>query len=302
MFDKQSILANFPGWTEFKADPRVTRRKNAFIAETMRQFVKINPKSRIKIVGLDGANVGASIRKYPWLGDILEWVQNGSIVEYLLIAPSPLTKRLLKGELSNKRNSLTVLTIDRQKTMSDSVREKLKVFRTFHFGLFLEPKQLWIEENHFPGVTHATDCAYADESTLRSHTEFFEFLEQTFEQLKNQFGRSLFDEPIFTVSWEQFFEDQSLSRGERDALLRRFAKAARQDHERAIRVRVFEENIPTAKRDLKDYLRNGSFCIEDSDGPVELLLESRGPRERLDKISKPSIEAIQELDELLERC
>jgi len=117
-------------------------------------------KSRILILGNDGPNIAK--HDYPWLKDLKNWIQEGCDVSYLLLNPSPAAIKRLKAEFAgccNAKTGIQIYTIDRANVLPEDAK-RLKQWETFHFVVFENPSQLWVEGYHASGKTVALDCAY----------------------------------------------------------------------------------------------------------------------------------------------
>jgi len=150
----------------------VVRKEKATIAHNLRDFVEgINPSSLALIVGNDGVN--ARTPDYPWLELLGQWMDNGCQIEYLLVAANDLTISLLTGlNRSHPKGSLKVCMPDWTRALPKDTEVWLREWRTFHFIVFENPKQLWIECCHRPGELQAERCAFFPEAAAKSTALF----------------------------------------------------------------------------------------------------------------------------------
>jgi hypothetical protein len=122
----------------------------------------IGAGSRVQIVGNDGANIFA--KDYPWPGILDLWLSKGCDVDYLLLNPSRYALSVLGkvagSHLENDDGTLAVFQVKGDCSPTKDVADYLRQWERFHFAVFENPKQLWIESCHEPGRTSASDCYY----------------------------------------------------------------------------------------------------------------------------------------------
>ena len=144
--------------------------------------------SRAYIVGNDGINV--STDNYPWVNLLRQWLEKGCDISYLLQNPEDKTleklRSLVQGK-DTKRGRLQVFRIDGDAKKDSSTEEYLKQWETFHFAVFENPKQLWIETCHEPGKTWAHDCYYFSPKTAEQ-TPLLEVYKSRFDHVIENCG------------------------------------------------------------------------------------------------------------------
>ena len=130
----------------------------ANIATTLDPNVEIHPDSKAFIVGNDGPNLTA--KDYPWIGILGKWLHTGCDINYLLLEPSEKTLDVFRPLLkANNPGKLSVYGIDRNAASTEAVA-MIKQWKTFHFAVFENPRQLWVESDHKPQDTEARDCYF----------------------------------------------------------------------------------------------------------------------------------------------
>lgn len=155
--DEDSELESLPVFS--LRQPGVVPIPTANIATDLKERVEIQRGSRAFIVGYDGPNLSAD--NYPWIEMLEEWLKKGCEITYLLIKPTErATNALLSLVPSEAAGKLSVYTVSEPSKDSGSAAEFINQWRTFHFGIFEEPRQLWVEGCHEPGVTVAKDCFF----------------------------------------------------------------------------------------------------------------------------------------------
>lgn len=144
--------------------------------------------SEILIVGNDGENVTSEC--YPWTNNLKDWVKRGNTIKYLLVNPTQKAIDQLRevcNELIGTKGSLEVLTINRELSIEKPDEEFIKRWISFHFVTFDNPKQLWVEENHPPSSTEATDCTYYPPS-IAGDVALWGILKRQFEIITSKYG------------------------------------------------------------------------------------------------------------------
>jgi len=142
----------------------IQRYPEAQIATTLNPLVvdHVNERSSIVILGNDGPNV--SEPDYPWKVYLKEWLEAGSEISYLMFDPSEATKIILK-ELSDDFPGM----FRAYKILGD----RFDRYRTCqHFALFQNPKMLWIEGEHLPETTTASDCSFFPEGVAERSMDY----------------------------------------------------------------------------------------------------------------------------------
>ncbi|MEI8341632.1 MAG: hypothetical protein WCH43_08880 [Verrucomicrobiota bacterium] len=117
---------------------------------------------RLDVVGFDGPNIAKL--DYPWVSEYLEpWISKGLHIRYLLIKPSDGAKTRLTDLIERTKNdegTLEVHILDTSKAREMSGCDFAEDWERFHFAVFNDPPQLWIENDHPPGETFAEGCVY----------------------------------------------------------------------------------------------------------------------------------------------
>jgi hypothetical protein len=138
----------------------------ANIATDLEPIVKVHSGSKAFIVGYDGANLSAP--DYPWVRILKEWLDAGCDVTYLLLNPSPKSLEALAPlSITKTSGRLCVYGIDKSKAGSPRTLEMINQWRAFHFAIFEDPRQLWVECDHQPGDTKARDCYFFPEDVAK---------------------------------------------------------------------------------------------------------------------------------------
>jgi hypothetical protein len=117
--------------------------------------------SVVHIVGNDCANLSGSYTH--WMKLLEAWISRGCTIRYLVRSLSTESLQLLSS-LASKRGKnggrLEVFKIKDLRKARPDMRALLNKWRTFHFVVFENPRQLWIETSHQPGNTYAEDCFF----------------------------------------------------------------------------------------------------------------------------------------------
>ena len=123
---------------------------------------KVESGTEIRVLEYDLSPRGLIFRSYDWQKVLNEWLEKGAQVD--------LFAQTLQGNdlrqtinLMKKHPGLDVYDISRVTIGIDweSNRENLiDGFKDFHFTLFYNPRQLWIERRHQPGKGYMRDCEY----------------------------------------------------------------------------------------------------------------------------------------------
>lgn len=141
--------------------------KTAAIATLMAPLVSKNLKegSRVRVVGNDSPNLCAE--DYPWKDHLLNWLERGVKVDYLLTAPSQKSLNVLKQlkeKASDHGDGLRVwFVVDDPSTLdalSEVDRQWLERLMETHFAVFENPSQLWLEADHPRESTDANGCVF----------------------------------------------------------------------------------------------------------------------------------------------
>ena len=135
--------------------------KEAHIAENLLPRVKdrIQDDSKIRIVGGCGANLAED--DYPWYSALEGWLDRGCEIDYLMVAPDgPEVSKLLADLTERGGGRFRGFGLRGSEQLAEDDRETAEQWRTFHFCVFENPSQLWVETNHPEGSTDAYGCYF----------------------------------------------------------------------------------------------------------------------------------------------
>jgi len=115
-------------------------------------------ETEIKIIGADGEY---AYNKPSWLETIDLWMNEGNTISYLLINPSQNALSVFKKLKDKYPKRFYLDTVRTDKDLKDEkANELVRKYEKFHFALFENPRQMWIEGYHPRGVDIAYDCEY----------------------------------------------------------------------------------------------------------------------------------------------
>jgi hypothetical protein len=258
MGDRDILAKRMPQWKSVKAEieaeapphcrsaPIITKGGITFyrcagIATTLQEQKDLkSPNDVVKIVGLDGTNVVTG-SGYPWHNILEKWLNRTISVHYFFWMPNSPTKRLLKTT-ALKHSNLRVFVANHQA----KVTEFQRIFRTFHFVLISEPRQMWIEEQHGPGRTFAENCYFFNTEATHRYDDLWRSLDSSFDQLIAQTGVALPTIPTYILDWDFLTESESDPIGELVNILKR----ASADKEEAIIIRHLPEESAFIQKSL----------------------------------------------------
>jgi hypothetical protein len=142
--------------------------RRATIAHNLRAVADpfVGGSTTLAVVGNDLPNVADN--GYPWATEFLpQWIDRGLTVRYMALAPSDqalVSLRLLSERFGEKFQVRRVRADLQRDALAANLAQQWK---TFHFAVFENEPQLWLEMNHPAGQIVAEDCYYFDPSTAR---------------------------------------------------------------------------------------------------------------------------------------
>jgi len=139
------------------------------------------------VIGNDSPNLSAP--RYPWPNDLKRWLSEKKCsIRYLLLNPSAESLRSLadiKKQVGGER--LSVFILKKNPKLEGEWLDIIKQWETFHFALFDNPRQMWVETEHKPGVTDASGCYFLSPE-LASESGVYEVLKGRFEYAVNHYA------------------------------------------------------------------------------------------------------------------
>ena len=171
------------------------RKAEIATAAPLQKNKNIKAESKIHIVGNDGANLKSV---YPhWLPLLQSWLTVGCEIRYLLLEMEDsifqALHRLRKDNLGSGK--LRVYTINNDRPLPKEVRDLVQRWRTFHFAIFENPRQLWIEMNHQPQKTHADNC-YFIPTKLAEKPGILDVYKSQFDFVISRAGKLVYEIPL----------------------------------------------------------------------------------------------------------
>jgi hypothetical protein len=162
--------------------------EKATIAHNLREVADPHVKagSILSVVGNDLPNV--SSEAYPWASKYLpEWLERGAEVRYFAIQPSAQALAKL-FELTRRFGAKFQVRVLKVTAQGDPTASRLAAqWRTFHFAVFENAPQLWVEMNHPAGQTEALDCYYFAPDKAKD-MPLFETCRRRFNWMFEEFG------------------------------------------------------------------------------------------------------------------
>ncbi len=125
----------------------------------------------IRVVGYDGANFDPTYVG-EWSKLLKEWATEGAQIRYFVQDPTALTRRTLYSLFKETGGRITAFVPGTPEHYTEAEKAVLKRWERQHFVVFEGPDQLWLEGDHSPGETFATDCRYYRPGDAAEQVEF----------------------------------------------------------------------------------------------------------------------------------
>ena len=147
----------------------------ANIADHMTPRVRrhITDQSTIRVVGADCHYLE---HREKWAENLRSWLERGCQIDYLVSQPSANAHGVLRdihSEYPERFHFRDVVDLD--DSISAENKKRLKELRTFHFVLFDNPRQIWIEGNHPEESLQAFDCEYVPPKRAQRDDRYEEY-------------------------------------------------------------------------------------------------------------------------------
>jgi hypothetical protein len=118
----------------------------------------VGAKTRISVVGYDLPNVTAA--DYPWLGRLRDWMERGAKVRYIAQKVSDEAREKLAVLAAEYPGQFELRVLAADEALDDRARKLAAQWKTFHFVVFENEPQLWVEMFHPAAVCEAHECYY----------------------------------------------------------------------------------------------------------------------------------------------
>lgn len=163
--------------------------KVATIATTLRQDAEssVSERTILRVVGNDLPNVADPL--YTWSKNCLpDWLQRGVEVRYFALNPSEQAVQNLA--LLSENGNLKAKRLAGIEKLDETAKRCSAQWKTFHFAVFENSPQLWVEMSHRPDQKTASDCYYFGPE----HAEklfLYEDCKSDFDHMFDNFGSDL---------------------------------------------------------------------------------------------------------------
>jgi hypothetical protein len=145
--------------------------------------------SSVDLIGNDGPNLNVPGNpEYPWFDALVEWAKQGCTIRYLLLDPSPGAQEALariKSIVGEGR--FNAFKLKKDEKIKGEWADIVKDWERFHFVLFNNPKQLWVETDHQRGDPSASGCYFLP-PPLVEKAGIYEVLKSRFDYVVNRFA------------------------------------------------------------------------------------------------------------------
>lgn len=149
----------------------------------------IKEGTTIRIVGNDGENL-CNESYCLWRNAIVDWMKKFNCkIEYIFVNPNDQTVQSVKNIITEMKQTKSSEVFYPYKIDSEKIKnnkeylEIVEMIKTFHFVVFDNPKQIWLESYHEEGSLTAYDCEYIPPA-LASNDIRFNILKEKFESIK----------------------------------------------------------------------------------------------------------------------
>lgn len=132
---------------------------------------------RIRVVGFDGAYFEKP--NNHWFSTLAKWTENGLDLTYLFTG-SVCNEAITALQSLAKTGHVTVYKV---RQPQPQFQKRLARWENFHFVLFDEPKQLWIEGEHLPEAKTATDCEYYSPAAVEKDISLFQSFSNRYDEV-----------------------------------------------------------------------------------------------------------------------
>jgi len=164
--------------------------RRALIADTMPPLVNkyITNESRIDIVGSDlfylmsRPNLETRIR---------EWLTKGCCIRYLISKPHDGGIEIivnLQKDFPDHFQAKEILADQSSPNVNIDILNIINALKTFHFVVFSNPSQIWIEDFHPANTAEAYDCEYVPPKLANIDSRYGEYL-STFDKIWRSYSR-----------------------------------------------------------------------------------------------------------------
>jgi len=192
----REILDGISDEVPISVDPDLTLQREgvfnvakAYIAETLAPNVDkhLGEHSSARIVGYDAGYLQKDGE--TWFGTLARWLDRGCDIEYLLINPhiEPGVKSKLESLAAGRKGRFVVRTVTDTPPVDPRDKAVIEKWRTYHFCLFANPRQLWVEKNHPIGEYNAYDCSYVPPNVAEELADY-RILNSQFSRLYSKYG------------------------------------------------------------------------------------------------------------------
>ena len=135
--------------------------ETATIAHNLRERADahVQRDTVLSVVGNDLPNVAAE--DYPWCTQYLpEWLHRGARLRYYALNPSGKALAGLRRLHADFPEQVEVRVPTAEAAADDQAAQFLRLWQTYHFAVFENVPQLWVETHHPVGEREAKDCYY----------------------------------------------------------------------------------------------------------------------------------------------
>jgi len=145
----------------------------------LQKLVQIQPQTIVSIVEYDLCQFSGREGFADWLGMLESWLEQGADVNLYYQAPDKNSLTRLNTLIQAQGSALSVRDFSRTAEYVPGGVAAIEVLQTFHFSLFENPNQLWIEQQHLPGAKRTFDCEYLPKEICRGDMRYKQFLDLT---------------------------------------------------------------------------------------------------------------------------
>jgi len=139
----------------------IVERHKRYTPLDLAEEARVEQGTEIKVLEYDLSPRGLIFKAHDWQKVLNAWLEKGAKIDLFVQALNGSNLRYTI-DLIKKHQRLNVYDISKVSLGVDWGKRKrenlIDVFRDFHFTLFYNPKQLWIEREHLPGKGYMRYC------------------------------------------------------------------------------------------------------------------------------------------------
>ena len=136
-------------------------------------------KPRIQAIGGDGKYFAKPGNM--WSSSLADWGKRGAAIDYLFMLKPCETAVEFLSDLSKDAKVRTFEYQPERNAGESQLENHMSLWKTFHYVLFHNPEQLWLEADHPADSLQAYGCQYLSPGAIRNSSDVYSKLKDLYE-------------------------------------------------------------------------------------------------------------------------